>query len=62
MRSSTSKEENIKKAIEILKLHHIELEVWGCGCCDSPEVRFSYRGEEILNHLNCSFSTKKKDE
>ena len=44
-----------KKAIErvnkILKSHDIELVVYGCGCCQSPNVTFKYEGEVILDDV-----------
>jgi hypothetical protein len=41
-------EERIKKVKEILKANDIEMSVGGCGCCGSPFVSFSYRGEVIV--------------
>lgn len=35
---------------EILKSHDIEMTVQGCGCCDSPEVSFKYKGEVIVSN------------
>ncbi len=46
------KEEQKKLKLEeiknILKNNNIELNVFGCGCCGSPEVEFKYKGETIL--------------
>jgi len=41
-------EERIKKVKEILKANDIEMSVGGCGCCGSPFVSFSYKGEVIV--------------
>jgi hypothetical protein len=42
-------EEQIKKVKEILKANDIEMSVNGCGCCGSPTVSFSYKGEVIID-------------
>lgn len=37
----------------ILASHGIRMRVSACGCCDSPWVRFEYRGQEIAD--DCEF-------
>ena len=54
-----TKEEKLELVKNILKDNHIEMSVGGCGCCQSPWVSFTYKGEEILDEEdNCSFDTK----
>jgi hypothetical protein len=39
----------IERAKKILKSHDIEMDIWGCGCCDTPVVKFTYKGEVIFD-------------
>ena len=39
-------EEKVKR---ILADRGIRMAVWGCGCCDSPEVRLEVDGESIVD-------------
>ena len=58
--AKTNKEAKIKRLVDILRSHGIEMSVAACGCCQSPWVSFSYRGERILmDEEDCIFSTKK---
>ena len=50
------KEENIAKVKAILKENNIEMDIGGCGCCDSPWVTFKHNGEEILDEDDCNFT------
>lgn len=52
-----SREASIKRMIAILKEHQISMGVSGCGCCSSPSVTFSYKGELIIDAGDCSFDT-----
>ena len=45
--------------------HGIRMSVWGCGCCNSPEVQFEYQGEMMLPEEageNVVFDMFKRDE
>lgn len=42
-----------KKIYDILEECGIQLKIEGCGCCDSPEVTFIYKGETIVNEEGC---------
>jgi hypothetical protein len=54
-------EEKIKRVVDILKSHGIEMAVGGCGCCGSPWVYFKYNGEVILdNEDDTYFDTEDK--
>jgi hypothetical protein len=55
-------EERKQRMIEILKSHGISMDVWGCGCCGSPDVTFTYNGEVIYQDSSASFNTEKQDE
>jgi hypothetical protein len=46
---------NLPKLIAILKEHGIEMNVGGCGCCDSPWVAAWYKGEKIVDAQSASF-------
>jgi len=47
--------------IKILKNYGIEMEVFGCGCCGSPTVSFSWNGESLLkDEDSCNFSTNEE--
>jgi len=58
------------RAIKILQEHGIGFHVSGCGCCDSPWVRMTYKGETIIGSDedetgatgNISFDTDMKRE
>lgn len=52
-----AKRTGLIRMISILKEHQISMSVGGCGCCGSPDVTFSYKGEEILDADCCNFST-----
>lgn len=40
----------IRKKIKLILLkHNIEMDVHGCGCCDSPNVSFKYKGDVIAD-------------
>lgn len=41
--------ESYKKMIDILKSHDIEIEIWSCGCCESPKISFKYKNELIVD-------------
>lgn len=57
---AANKEAKIAEMIKILKQHDIEMKVDACGCCDSPWVSFSYKGDPILhNQYLCDFDTTK---
>ena len=43
------REEEIEKLKSILEPLGIEMNIWGCGCCGSPEVKIVYKGEVIIN-------------
>jgi len=46
----------------ILKECGIRMSVGACGCCDSPWVRFEYKGVEVLpNSEDCNFDTFEED-
>jgi hypothetical protein len=50
---------DIEEMIKILKELGISMQVFGCGCCDSPDVSFSYKGKQILKDKGrCNFSTE----
>ena len=38
----------VARAVEILKSHGIAVTIGGCGCCESPWVRMTYSGENII--------------
>ena len=40
--------DEILKMIEILSSHGIKMSASGCGCCGSPNIRFQYKGEDIV--------------
>lgn len=54
---SAAEQIGIARMIAILKEHQISMGVSGCGCCGSPRVDFSYKGEQIVDANDCSFST-----
>lgn len=58
----TEKDKDKARVIEILKSHGIEMEIGGCGCCGSPWVTFSYRGEVIASHDEFRFDMKSEPE
>ena len=41
--------ETTDKLIELCKSLGIRIEVGGCGCCESPWLRFEYKGEMIFD-------------
>ena len=45
------------RMIDILRLHGIEMEVQGCGCCGSPYVLFKYLGETIVDGEDINFNS-----
>jgi hypothetical protein len=45
------------RLVEVLKSHAIGLSVESCGCCNSPNVAFSYKGEEIFDLDGMNFYT-----
>jgi hypothetical protein len=48
-REKRNKEElGIERMIEIFQENGIRMSIWGCGCCNSPRVRFEYLGEMIV--------------
>lgn len=48
----------VERMKQILKEAGISMSVNGCGCCGSPVVTFTYKGEQILDHEDdCSFGT-----
>ena len=40
------REIEMKAFKKIMKDHGMKIEIGGCGCCDSPWVRFKYEGKE----------------
>ena len=43
------REEEIEKLKSILEPLGIEMNIWGCGCCGSPEVKIVYKGDVIVD-------------
>lgn len=50
------KEAELKRVTEILASHGIRMSVWGCGCCDSPEIKFEYQEEMITEQGRSDFN------
>lgn len=44
--------EQIERIKKILDEHEIKMEIFGCGCCSSPNFSFIYKGEEILSNVS----------
>lgn len=40
--------DQIEEAKALLKAHGFKLSIGGCGCCDSPWVRLSHNGRDII--------------
>jgi hypothetical protein len=38
-----------QKLLDFLEKHEIGLAVWACGCCDSPQVKVTFKGEVIVD-------------
>ena len=53
----TDKDDGMKRMINILKEHGIEMSVGGCGCCGSPWVTFKYNGDIIFDDDDANFYT-----
>lgn len=51
-----STEEKIEKVKEILSSNGIKLYIDGCGCCGSPNVKFEYKGEMIIEQDGLCFT------
>lgn len=52
----------IKKIMEILKSHEIVMDIHGCGCCGSPDVKFIYKGETIIDDSDVNFNMSEEKE
>lgn len=57
-KSKEQQEQDQKKFERLLKEHGFELYVSGCGCCGSPTVIASYKGEELINGDNIYIKTE----
>lgn len=38
-----------KRFTEIMEVNGIKIKIGGCGCCESPWVSMSYKGETIVD-------------
>lgn len=47
----------IDHALAILKARGIALDIYGCGCCDSPLVKIMVDGVEVLDIEDRSISS-----
>lgn len=45
-----------KRMREVLDSFGIQLTIEGCGCCDSPQVKFAYKGETLVDHADFNFT------
>ena len=43
------KENQITRLQEVLKENGFEMNLFGCGCCDSPVLKVWYKGELIAD-------------
>jgi hypothetical protein len=43
-----SEQEEIEAFKKILLKHNIKMDIWGCGCCGSPDITMEYEGEHVL--------------
>ena len=56
------KQAAIDKAKKILKKADIQMDIFGCGCCDSPWITMKYKGKTIIDDIgNCNIKMIGKD-
>jgi hypothetical protein len=57
-----SDREKLKQALKIMYERGIEIDISGCGCCDSPVVHLKIDGEPILlGQPNCNIDNYSGD-
>ena len=61
MKEDLAKETAKKIMTKILDEAGIELSIGACGCCDSPWVKFIYKGDTIADYEYFRFSNLKED-
>ena len=44
----SKEEKEIERFKKLMGEHGFKIDIWGCGCCGSPSIDVSYKGEEIL--------------
>ena len=54
-------DKKIEKAKMLLKKCGFQIDIVGCGCCESPEITMIYKGEKILEMWSESFYMTKED-
>lgn len=52
-REAEEKDNKLNRVKEILLKNGIEMNIFGCGCCGSPEISFRYKGEQIFENEEC---------
>lgn len=51
------RDEKLERIRGILAEHGIRINLSGCGCCESPDFTFEYRGERIIESESGFFFT-----
>jgi hypothetical protein len=51
-----------QKLRDFLEEHDIGLEIWACGCCDSPQVKVTFKGEIVVDEEEFVFSNIEANE
>ena len=54
--AKAAREEACERLAQALSARGVEIDVWGCGCCESPHLKVRIDGEDIFDEEDAKFS------
>ena len=62
MEKQTPEQASLSYVMTVLKSHGIEMNVYACDCCNSPEIEVWHNGKKINDTVSHTFTMRKDDE